>query len=315
MARIPLILDCDPGVDDGVALLLAFASSDVLDLRGITTVAGNVSLAQTTRNARIVRQLAGAAAEQVPVFAGCAEPMTRPLVEAGHFHGDSGLGNLAIFEPAVPAAPGHAVNFIVDTLLREPAGTVSLALIGPMTNLAMAMRLAPEIPSRIRQVVVMGGARSEGGNITASAEYNVHADPHAAAVVLGSGAPLVVLGLDATHQVRSSPARIARIRALGSVAAHAAADLMDFAAALEWNAATGEGAPLHDPCTLAWLLAPELFVLRPCDIEVEVASPLTLGHTAVEFRPVPGRAPRARWATGADGAGVFELLTQRLARL
>ena len=143
MARIPLILDCDPGVDDAVALLLAFASADVLDLRGITTVGGNVALAQTTRNARLVRQLAGAAAARVPVFAGCAGPMVRPLVDAEHFHGESGLGHLAIFEPAAPAAAGHAVNFIVDTLLREPAGTVSLAVTGPMTNLAMAMRLAP----------------------------------------------------------------------------------------------------------------------------------------------------------------------------
>ncbi len=315
MARIPLILDCDPGVDDGVALLLAFASADVLDLRGITTVGGNVSLAQTTRNARLMRQLAGAAAERVPVYAGCAGPMVRPLVEAEHFHGESGLGNLPIFEPAAPAAAGHAVNFIVDTLLREPAGTVSLAVTGPMTNLAMAMRLAPEIVPRIRQVVAMGGARSEAGNVTASAEYNIYADPHAAAVVCGAGLPLVMLGLDATHQVRSSPARIARLRALGSASARAAADLMDFAAALEWNVATGEGGPLHDPCTLAWLLAPELFELVPCHLDVETASPLSLGHTAVEFREVPGRTMTTRWATRADGAGVFELLTRRLAAL
>jgi purine nucleosidase len=315
MSRIPLILDCDPGVDDGVALLLAFASSDVLDLRAITTVGGNVALAQTTRNARMIRQFAGAAAERVPVFAGCPGPMVRPLVEAEHFHGESGLGHLALFEPTAPAAVGHAVNFLVETLLREPAGTVSLAVTGPMTNVAMAMRLAPAIVPRIRQLVVMGGARAEGGNITASAEYNIYADPHAAAVVCGSGVPLVMLGLDATHQVRSSPARIARIRALGSAAARAAADLMDFAAALEWNVATGEGAPLHDPCTLAWLLAPELFELVPCRIEVETASPLALGHTAVEFRAAPDRALPARWATRADGAGVFELLTRRLARL
>jgi len=315
MARIPLILDCDPGVDDGVALLLAFASSDVLDLRAVTTVGGNVALAQTTRNARILRQLAGAAAERVPVYRGCAGPMVRPLVEAEHFHGESGLGNLAIFEPAVPSATGHAVSFLVETLLREAAGSVTLAITGPMTNVAMAMRMEPAIVPRIQRIVFMGGARREGGNITASAEYNIYADPHAAAIVCASGAPLVALGLDATHQVRSTPARIAKIRALGSAAARAAADLMDFAAALEWNAATGEGAPLHDPCTLAWLLAPELFELVPCHLEVETASALTLGHTAVEFRAAPGRALTARWATRADGAGVFELLTQRLARL
>jgi len=315
MARIPLILDGDPGVDDGVALLLAFAASDALDLRAITTVGGNVSLAQTTRNARILRQLAGPAAERVPVFAGCAGPMVRPLVEAAHFHGESGLGNLAVFEPTAPAAAGHAVSFIVETLLREPAGSVTLAITGPMTNVAMAMRMEPAIVPRIGQVVFMGGARIEGGNITASAEYNIYADPHAAAIVCGSGVPLVALGLDATHQVRSTPARIAKIRALGSVPTRAAADLLEFSAALEWNVATGEGAPLHDPCTIAWLLAPELFELVPCHLDVETSSTLTLGHTAVEFRAAPGRPMTTRWATRADGAGVFDLVTQRLARL
>lgn len=314
MARIPLILDCDPGVDDGVALLMAFASLDRLDLRGITTVAGNVGLAQTARNARILRQVAGGAAERVPVFQGCARPMVRDLVIADHFHGESGLGNLAIFEPAAPLATGHAVNFIVETLLREPAGTISIAITGPMTNVAMAMRLEPAIVPRIRQVVFMGGARLEAGNVTASAEYNIYADPHAAAVVCGSGVPLVALGLDATHQVRSTPARIDKIRALGSPQARAAADLLEFSAALEWNAATGQGAPLHDPSTIAWLLAPELFELQPSYLDVETCSPLTLGHTAVESRPIAGRAINVRWATRADGAAVFELLTQQLAR-
>lgn len=314
MTRPPLIIDCDPGVDDGVALLMAFASLDRLDLRGITTVAGNVGLAQTARNARMLRQVAGGEAERVPVYQGCARPMVRELVIADHFHGESGLGDLAIFEPAAPLATGHAVNFIVETLLREPAGTISIAITGPMTNVAMAMRLEPAIVPRIRQVVFMGGARLEAGNVTASAEYNIYADPHAAAVVCGSGVPLVALGLDATHQVRSTPARIAKIRALGSPQARAAADLLEFSAALEWNAATGQGAPLHDPSTIAWLLAPELFELQPAYLDVETCSPLTLGHTAVESRSIAGRAMNVRWATHADGAAVFELLTQQLAR-
>ena len=312
--RLPLILDCDPGVDDGVALLMAFASLDRLDLRGVTTVAGNVGLERTARNARMLRELAGGAAVQVPVYQGCARPMVRELVIADHFHGDSGLGHLEVFEPAVPVASGQAVNFIVETLLREPAGTVTIAITGPMTNVAMAMRLEPTIVPRIGQVVFMGGARLEAGNVTASAEYNVYADPHAAAVVCASGVPLVAIGLDATHQVRTTPARIARIRDLGSPQARAAARLLEFSAALEWNAATGQGAPLHDPCTIAWLLAPGLFELQPRYLDVETNSPLTLGHTAVEARPIPGRAMNVRWATRADGAAVFELLTGQLAR-
>ena len=308
-----LILDCDPGVDDAVALFLAFAAPDVLGLLGITTVAGNVGPGLTARNARLIRQLSRR--PDVPIYAGCTRPMVRPPVEASHFHGESGLGNLSIFEPDAPLAAMHAVQFIVTTLLTEPAGSVDLLITGPMTNVAMAMVLEPRIVPRIRDIVFMGGARSEGGNITASAEYNIYADPHAAHVVCSSGCRIVALGLDATHQVRGTAARIDRIRRLPGDAAGAVVNLLEFCNSLEANLVTGAGSPLHDPCTVAYAMQPSLFTTRPCYLRIETQSELTLGHTAVEFRPEPNRAMTTHWATHADADAVFDLLTERLARL
>lgn len=308
MAARALIIDCDPGVDDAIALFLAFAAPEALDVRAITTVAGNVGGALTARNARLIREIAGR--EDVPVFAGCDRPMVRAPVDAGQFHGESGLGTLAVFEPKAPAHAQHAVPFLIDALMAAPAGSVTLAVTGPMTNIAMAFVLEPRIVGRIAEIVVMGGARAEGGNITASAEYNIYADPHAAHVVLSSGAPVALFGLDATHQTRSTPERIASIRALDTAAARASADLLDFSANVERNIPGETGAPLHDPCTIAYLLKPALFELHPCEVRVETNEGVALGHTAIEMRGV--KRSHIRWATRADGAGVYQLLLDRL---
>lgn len=305
-----LILDCDPGVDDAVALMLAFRSPRELRLLGVTTVAGNVGPSLTARNARLIRELAGR--EDVPVYAGCERPLVRPPVDAGHFHGESGLGSLPVFEPRAPLAGGHAVPFIVETLLREPAGSVTLAVTGPMTNVALAMRLEPAIVQRIGRIVFMGGARSAGGNITASAEYNIYADPHAARIVCESGCTLVAMGLDVTHQLRATPDRVAALRARATPLAEAAATLLDFANSHDLYREPGPGAPLHDPCTIAWLLRPDLFELARARIAVETDAVLTLGATAVEFRLDAGVVPRTQWATRVDAEGVFALLAQRL---
>jgi purine nucleosidase len=311
VAPVPLIIDCDPGVDDAIALLLAFAARDRLDVLAVTTVGGNVPAALTERNARIVREIAGR--EDVPVHRGAAAPLIRPPVAASHFHGDSGLGRLPIFEPAASAAEAHAAVALVELLMRRPSGTVSVAAMGPLTNLALALRLEPAIAGRLAQVVLMGGARREGGNITASAEYNIFADPHAAQVVLACGCPVVVLGLDATHQVRTTPERLAAVGALATPAGRAAAELLAFSRDVERKIVGDQPAPLHDPCTIAWLLAPELFTAAPADIAVETASPLTLGHTAVELR-APAADGRVRWVTGVDADGVYALLLEHLAR-
>lgn len=311
MSKAALIIDCDPGVDDAVALLLAFASPE-LDILAVTTVAGNVGPALTVRNARLIRQIAGR--EDVPVFAGCPRPMVREPIQAGDFHGDSGLGDLPLFEPSAPTAPGHGVQAIIDLIMARPAGVVTIVATGPLTNIAVAMIMEPAIIGRLARIVIMGGARSEGGNTTASAEYNILADPHAAHVVFTSGCETVVLGLDVTHQVRATPERTAAIAAIDSAPAQAVAELLAFSNAVERKLARGEGTPLHDPCTIAWILRSDLFETQPCVLRVETASPLTLGHTAVELRLSDPDAATCHWATRADADGIFDLLTERLSR-
>ena len=303
-----LIIDCDPGVDDAVALFLAFAAPE-LELLAVTTVGGNVPGAKTQRNARIIRQIAGR--EDVPVFGGAERPLKRPPAGAGAFHGVEGLGDLEPFEPTGIVGDGPAANAIVDLVMSRPEGSVAIAVLGPMTNLALAMRRERRLAERLGPVVVMGGARSEGGNVTASAEFNIWADPDAAAVVFGSGCQVVAFGLDATHQVRATEARIVAIEAIDSEAARAAASTLRFSQRVEREIVGWDAAPLHDPCPIAWLIKPDLFEIRPCRIEVETGSDLTRGHTAVEFRIDPATA-RHRWAVAADAQGVFDLIVAKL---
>jgi purine nucleosidase len=303
-----LIIDCDPGVDDAVALFLAFAAPE-LNLLAITTVGGNVPGALTQRNARIMRQIAGR--EDVPVFGGAERPLKRPPAGAGAFHGPEGLGDLEPFQPSGIVGDGPAANAIVDLVMSRPQGSVAVAVMGPMTNLALAMRRERRLADWLGPVVIMGGARSEGGNITPSAEFNIWADPDAAAVVFGSGCDVIVFGLDATHQVRATEARIAAVEAIDSAAARATASMLRFSQRVEREIVGWDSAPLHDPCTIAWLLRPDLFETRPCRIEVETTSDLTRGHTAVEFRVDPATA-RHRWAVAADGQGVFDLIVDKL---
>ena len=305
VTRQALIIDCDPGVDDAVALMLAFGS-EAFDLLAITAVGGNVPVVKTARNARMLRQIAGR--EELPVFMGADRPLRREPAGAGEFHGAEGLGDMAPFEPEAPCADGHAVDAIIDLVMGRPAKSVALAVLGPLTNLALALRKVPGLAERLGPVAVMGGARSEGGNITASAEFNIWADPDAAAEVLASGCDVVMFGLDATHQVRATEARIAALEAVGTPKADAAASMMRFSQRVERAIVGWDAPPVHDPCPVAWLLQPSLFEVRPCRIAVETDSDLTRGHTAVEFREaVAGSLPH-RWASSADADGVFALI-------
>ena len=305
MNRQALIIDCDPGVDDAVALMLAFGSPE-LDLLAVTAVGGNVPVARTARNARILRQIAGR--EDVPVFMGADRPLRREPAGAGEFHGAEGLGDLTPFEPDAPCAEGHAADAIFDRVMGRPAKSVALAVLGPLTNLALALRREPALADRLGPVAVMGGARSEGGNITASAEFNIWADPEAAAEVLATGCEVVMFGLDATHQVRATEARIAALEAVGTPSADTAAAMMRFSQRVERRIVGWDAPPVHDVCPVAWRLRPDLFELQPCRIAVETDSELTRGHTAVEFREaVAGTRPH-RWAVSADADGVFALI-------
>ncbi len=302
----PLIIDCDPGVDDAIALLLALASPE-LEILGITTVAGNVPLALTQRNARQICELAGQT--QIPVFAGCPRPLVRRLLTAEEVHGKSGLEGVMLPDPQMPLQPQHGVDFLVETLLQAPE-PITVAATGPLTNIAMALVKAPQIAEKIEQLVLMGGSYGSG-NITAAAEFNAYGDPHAAHVVFGSGLPIAMFGLNLTHQVITTPERRQRIQHLGSPVAEAAAALLSKYGSHDSQQLELSGGPLHDPCVIAYLLQPDLFELAPADVEVEIASPLTLGQTVVNRRdPQSG----TQVALKADAVGFYELLVERLSR-
>lgn len=309
VTRQALIIDCDPGVDDAVALMLAFGAGE-LELLAVTTVGGNVPVVKTARNARMLRQIAGR--EDVPVFMGAEQPLRRTLGTATDFHGIEGTGDLAVFEPDLPCAEGHAADAIIALVMSRPAKSVAMAVLGPMTNLALALRQEPALAERLGPVAVMGGARSEGGNITASAEFNIWADPEAAAEVLATGAEVVLFGLDATHQVRATEERIAAIEALGTPKADTAAAMLRFSQRVERTLVGWDASPLHDPCPVAWLVKPELFALKPCRVRVETESELTRGHTAVEFREAMAGTLPHRWAVTADADGVFALIREKV---
>ena len=311
MAR-KIIIDCDPGQDDAVALFLAFASSDELELLGITTVGGNVPLALTSRNARLMCDIADR--RDVAVYAGCTEPMVRSLMTAEMVHGDTGINGIDVFEPDTPLQAEHAVDFIIQTLLAADEDSITLIPMGPLTNIAVAIQREPKILPKVEQIVLMGGAMREGGNRTPSAEFNILVDPDAADIVLQCGRPITQMGLDVTHQVLSTVDRVERIKALDNPVALATAGMLSFFDRFDTKKYTSRGAPLHDPCTVAWLLQPELFEGKDCNVSVETQSELTLGHTAVDFWQVTDRPINVHWIFGVDADGFYNLLIERLAR-
>ncbi len=307
-----IIIDTDPGQDDAVAILLALGSPE-LELLGITCVAGNVPLPLTARNARIVCELAGR--PDVPVFAGCDRPMARKLVTAEHVHGKTGLDGIDLWEPAMPLQPAHAVDFLIETLRREPPGTVTLVPIGPLTNIATAMQRAPDIVPRIGRIVLMGGAYFEVGNITPAAEFNIYVDPEAADIVFRSGVDLVVVPLDLTHKALTTRARVEAFRRLPGRVGPAVAAWTDFFERFDKEKYGSEGGPLHDPCTVAYLLRPELFAGRRINIEIEMEGRYTLGMTVADWWRVSGRPANALFLKDVDAEGFFALLTERIGRL
>jgi purine nucleosidase len=312
MAQHQIILDCDPGQDDALAILLALGSPEEIELVAITTVAGNVPLARTTANAQRILALAGR--NEVRVHAGCPRPILRPLETAEYVHGETGLNGAVLPEPAVPVAEGHAVDVIVGEIMSRPAGTVTLCPIGPLTNLALAIVKEPAIVPRLARIVLMGGSM-ELGNVTASAEFNIYVDPHAARVVFECGAPIVMLGLDVTHKALVTDERLARIRAVGTPIAEACGGLLDFFNRYDKERYQIPGAPLHDPCVIAYLLRPGLFRGQERRVEVETEGTHTSGRTVVDWWQRSPRPPNALVINDLDDEGFFALLTERLARL
>ncbi|WP_410217067.1 nucleoside hydrolase [Paracoccus sp. (in: a-proteobacteria)] len=307
-----IIIDTDPGQDDAVAILLALASPEI-DVLGVVAVAGNVPLDLTQVNARKVVELAGRT--DVPVFAGCDRPLTRSLTTAEHVHGKTGLDGIDLPDPTLPLQEQHGVEFIIQTLRNEPAGSVTLVPIGPLTNIAEAFRRAPDIIGRVQRIVLMGGAYFEVGNITPAAEFNIYVDPEAAAEVFTAGVPLVVMPLDVTHKALTSREWIDALRALPGRCGAAVAGWTDFFERFDKEKYGSLGAPLHDPCTIAWLLSPDLFKGREINVEIETEGRWTSGMTVADWWRVSGRAPNALFINDVDRDALFALLSDRIARL
>lgn len=308
-----IIIDTDPGQDDAVAILLALASPEELDVLGVVAVAGNVGLHHNANNARKVVELAGK--RDIPVYAGCARPMRRHLVTAEHVHGETGLDGPDLPEPSIPLQTQHGVDYIIDTLMAAEPGTITLCTLGPLTNIAMALIKQPAIAERIAEIVMMGGAYFEVGNITPAAEFNIYVDPEAADVVLRCGAPITMLPLDVTHQIQSTPERLAAIKAIGNKSGQAVHAMLTFSETFDLQKYGWSGAPLHDPTVIAYLLQPDLFTGRHCNVTIETASELTVGMTVTDYWHVTGKVKNVNYLRNGNADGFYKLLTERLARL
>lgn len=307
-----IIIDTDPGQDDAVAILAALGSPE-LDVVAITTVAGNVPLRLTTRNALLMTELANRT--DVPVHAGCASPMVRDLVTAENVHGPTGIDGADLGDPSTRSAAGHAVDVIIDLVMATPAGELTLCTLGPLTNIGMALVREPAIAARLNGIVMMGGGFFEGGNVTPAAEFNMYADPHAAHVVFSSGVPMTMMPLDVTHKALTSDTRTAAFRDLGTPAGRCVAGMLDFFDRYDEAKYGTDGAPLHDPCVIAWLLQPDLFSGRRCAVAIEHGSELTMGMTVVDWWGVSGAEPNAMVMNEIDADGFYALLVDRIGNL
>ena len=308
-----IIIDTDPGQDDAVAILLALASPDEIEVLGITAVAGNVPLSLTEKNARIVCELAGR--PNIGVYAGCARPLKRKLITAEHVHGKTGLDGPELPEPKIKLKEKHGVDFIIDTFMQEPKNSVSLCPLGPLTNIATAILKEPRITPRIKQIVLMGGAYFEVGNITPAAEFNIFVDPDAAKIVFASGIQIVVMPLDVTHKALVTSQRNEAFRQLKTPVGVAVAEMTDFFERFDKEKYGSAGAPLHDPCVTAYLIDPTIFSGRKINVEIETESELTLGMTVADWWRVTDREPNAFFVGDLDANKFFNLLTNRLGRL
>ncbi len=304
-----IIIDCDPGHDDALAIMLALASPE-LEVLGITVTYGNVALENTLRNAMIVRELCGS---KVKIFAGADRPLLRERISAESVHGTSGLDGPALPAPTRGLEPVRAAEFIIESVLAQP-NQVTLVPVGPLTNIALAMRLEPKIVPAVKRIVLMGGDAFLG-NWTPAAEFNILCDPHAAQIVFGSGADIAMFGLNLTHQVLATPPRVERLRALGTRVGDAAVGLLEFFKLAYQRRYGFDGPALHDPCTIAYLIRPELFTLKAMHVEVDASNGPSFGRTVCDYWGVTGERANVQVALEADADGFFELLTQRIAAL
>lgn len=309
LSPLPVILDGDPGLDDAVAWLLALASPE-LDILGVTAVHGNVELPLTLRNTGVTLALAES---DVPYYAGADRPLVRGPITAPGVHGDSGLPATGLPEPRNGPQAEHAALFIIRTVRARP-GEVTLVATGPLTNVALAFRLAPDLPGLLREVVWMGGSTGHG-NRTPSAEFNALADPHAAQIVFGSGAPLRMVGLNVTMQCIATPERVRALRTLGNRGGEVSAELLDFYADVYRRRYGLDGGALHDPLAVAAAFRPELLTWQAMRVDMDTQEGLTFGRTVCDLYGSTGQPANAQVAVGVDDPAFFALLLERLGRL
>ncbi|WP_421191725.1 pyrimidine-specific ribonucleoside hydrolase RihA [Aeromonas jandaei] len=305
---LPVILDCDPGHDDAIALILALASPE-LKVLAVTTSAGNQTPDKTLNNALRILTLLGR--DDIPVAAGAPKPLARELIIADNVHGESGLDGPKLPDPAFAPQAMTGIELMARSL-RESAEPVTLVPTGPLTNIALLLAAHPELKSKIARIVLMGGAAG-AGNWTPAAEFNIYVDPEAADMVFKSGIPITMCGLDVTHEAQVMDEDIERVRAITNPVAQSVAGLLDFFMIYHRDPKWGfAGAPLHDPCTIAWLLNPALFHGVECRVDIETRGEHTVGMTVVDRYGLSGKPANALVLLGLDRAGFIDLLVERL---
>ena len=308
-----IIIDTDPGQDDAIAILIALASSEEIDLLGIVTVAGNVPLDVTSYNALKLCELAKK--PNIKVFAGSSRPLVRELVTAEHVHGKTGLDGVDLPEPKISLQKQHGVDWIIETLLLEEDNAVTICCLAPMTNLGMAIIKAPIILPKIKNIVLMGGGFFEGGNITPTSEFNIYVDPHAASVVMKCGRPIVMMPLDVTHKALMKRNWLDSLKTLNTPVGDATYGMLNFYERFDREKYGSSGGPLHDPAVIAYLLKPELFEGKNVNVEVEISSELTMGMTVVDWWKVTNRFPNVTYVNQIDADGFFSLIFEKLSLL
>jgi purine nucleosidase len=305
-----IIIDTDPGIDDALAFLLALASPEVR-LEALTTTQGNVTVDKATRNALSVLELAQAS--HVPVVRGSVLPLVQPLRASAAVHGESGVGNSKLPPPRTEPLPGHAVDYLIERVLAEP-GDLSIFPIGPLTNLAMAIRKEPRFAGAVKELVIMGGAVLESGNMTPQAEFNIYVDPHAAQIVFHSGIPITLIPLDVTHKCLLKPEHIDRLMKIDSPISRFVREAVEVY--LQFSVEHGfEGVALHDPLTLATLIAPELLTCKAYYVDVDISGGVSMGKTFADVYGVSGKPANMKVAMQVRGEDFIELFVQRMERL
>ena len=307
-----LIILTDPGQDQAAAILMILGRRDAFDVLGLVATAGNIHLDHTINNCLKLMELAGR--PDIPVFAGCPHPIIRPLVMAEHVHGPTGLDGPDLPQPSIKLQDKHGVDFIIDTIRAHP-GEITICSLSPLTNLAMALRKAPDIAEKIVEIVAMLGAYFEVGNITPSAEFNCYVDPEAADIVLRAGIKTALLPLDVTHKMLSTPERLQAMRAPGNRNGIATAEMLEFSEAFDLKKYGWEGAPLHGPCVPAFMLAPEIFIGRQINVSVELQGTLTAGMTVADWWQITDRPKNAFYVRDGDPVAYYDLLTSALGNL